>query len=85
MYFIKGSSAGTYWLLFSFPAEEFREENFTEEVQEAPLTHEMELLKEKEERFWKEENLMTERDLEIAAADIPERIQLTERTDSLSL
>lgn len=54
-------------------------------MQEAPLTHEMELLKEKEERFWKEENLMTERDLEIAAADIPERIQLTERTDSLSL
>lgn len=36
-------------------------------------------MKEAEERFWKEENLMTERDLEIAQKDIPERIQLTER------
>lgn len=85
MYFIKGSSAGTRSFLFSFPAEELREENLTEEVQEAPLTREMEMLKEKEEQFWKEENLMTERDLEIAAADIPERIQLTERTTSLSV
>lgn len=45
---------------------------------EAPATKEMEAMKEAEERFWKEENLMTDRDLEIAAKDIPERMQLTE-------
>ena len=29
-----------------------------------------------EEQIWKEENLMTERDLAIASTDIPERMQL---------
>lgn len=38
-------------------------------------------MKEAEERFWKEENLMTERDLEIARTDIPERIQLEGSND----
>ena len=41
----------------------------------------MEAMKEAEERFWKEENLMTERDLEIARTDIRERIQLEGSND----
>lgn len=39
----------------------------------------MEAMKEAEEAFRREEDLMTERDLEIAKKDIPERIQLLER------
>lgn len=42
----------------------------------------MEAMKEAEERFWKEENLMTEKDLEIARTDIPERIQLEGSNDN---
>ena len=39
-------------------------------------TKEMDEVKAAEEQIWKEENLMTERDLEIASKDIPERMQL---------
>lgn len=44
---------------------------------EIPIhTEEMDQAKEAEEQIWKEENLMTERDLAIVATDIPERMQL---------
>lgn len=33
-----------------------------------------------EDQLWKEENLMTERDLEITSYDLPERMQLVEGT-----
>lgn len=39
----------------------------------------MKAMKEAEEAFRREEDLMTDRDLEIAEKDIPERIQLLER------
>ena len=39
-------------------------------------TKEMDEAKAAEEQIWKEENLMTERDLEITSKDIPERMQL---------
>ena len=62
-------------------AEELREEGETTHSEEVIETKEMEAMKEAEERFWKEENLMTERDLEIARTDIPERIQLEGSND----
>jgi hypothetical protein len=44
---------------------------------EIPIhTEEMDQAREAEEQIWKEENLMTERDLAIASTDIPERMQL---------
>lgn len=46
------------------------------EATEMPATKEMETMKTAEEAIWKEENLLTERDVQIAALDIPERIQL---------
>lgn len=54
------------------------EESQGEEMgeKEAPITKEMEAMKTAEEMIWKEEHLLTERDLQIAALDIPERIQL---------
>lgn len=54
------------------------EESQGEEMgeKEAPITKEMESMKTAEELIWKEEHLLTERDLQIAALDIPERIQL---------
>ena len=63
-------------------AEEVEEEHAQqEEALEAPVpipshTKEMDEAKETEERLWKEENLMTERDLTIASTDLPERMQL---------
>ena len=46
------------------------------EATEMPATKEMETMKTAEETIWKEENLLTERDVQIAALDVPERIQL---------
>ena len=63
-------------------AEEVEEEKMQPETDlhapvEIPLrTQEMDQAKEVEEKIWKEENLMTDRDLEIASKDIPERMQL---------
>lgn len=75
-YFINSPGAGTHDVRFSWIAEEMAEEESEKEEEEAPVTKEMETMKVAEEMIWKEENLLTERDVQIAALDIPERIQL---------
>lgn len=75
-YFINSPGAGAHDVRFSRIAEEMAEEESEKEEEEAPVTKEMETMKTAEEMIWKEENLLTERDVQIAALDIPERIQL---------
>ena len=84
-FFINSVAAG--WYLCNFlhaVGEEIEEESSQEEdelhttVSIPNQTEEMEKVEKVEEALWREENLATERDLEIADFDLPERMQLVE-------
>lgn len=67
--------------VFSFLSHlaEVIEEEVLEEDTAIPIqTEDIAEVQDAEDQLWKEENLMTERDLEITSYDLPERMQLVE-------